>query len=258
MKDYHTTAASTLLSPEELVRYSRQVLVPEVGEEGQKKLKEAKVFVAGFGGLGSISCSYLVAAGVGEVRVVDRDRVELSNLNRQIAHWTTDLGIAKAESGSGKLRRLNPLSSIVALEEEMVADNLARLVGESHILVDATDNIETRRRLNRFAVERSLPFVLGGVKGFQGMVTTFVPGETPCFECIFGHLEAAPDKVGVLGPVPGVIACLQVLEVIKLIIGLGGLLKGRLLLFNGLDMNFREIAVERNPECLCCGSSRER
>jgi adenylyltransferase/sulfurtransferase len=125
-------------------------------------------------------------------------------------------------------------------------------------MIDATDNVETRRVLNRLSVEKGLPFVFGGVKAFQGMITTFVPGETPCFECIFGHMEVGPEKVGVVGPVPGVIASLQVLEVVKMILGLEGLLKGRLLLFSGLDMNFREMAIERNPECCICGSNQER
>jgi molybdopterin/thiamine biosynthesis adenylyltransferase len=244
---------------EELLRYNRQIMIPEIGERGQAIIKNSKVFVAGIGGLGSISCYYLAAAGVGRLRVVDKDRVELSNLNRQIIHWTTNLGDAKADSCRSKLKNLNPYCSVEAIQAEITPENCAGLLGDCEIIVDAMDSMEARRILNSVSVQKRIPYIYGGVHQLDGMASTFIPGETPCLECVFpaqGEASSATPPA-VLGPVPGVIACLQSIEAIKVILGLPGLLAGRLLCFCGSDLTFREFKISRDPECpVCSGLGR--
>ena len=247
-------------SKEELLRYNRQMRIPEFGEQGQEKIKNAKVFVAGIGGLGSISCYYLAAAGVGRLRIVDKDTVDLSNLNRQIIHWTTNLGDAKADSSRSKLRSLNPFCSVEAVQAEITHESCAELVGDCGIIVDAMDNMEARRILNSVSVQKRIPYIYGGVHQLDGMASTFIPGKTPCLECVFpdqGEASSEPPPA-ILGPVPGVIACLQSIEVIKWILGLPGLLTGRLLCFSGSDMTFREFKISRDPDCPVCSGLGQR
>jgi adenylyltransferase/sulfurtransferase len=243
------------LTPEELQRYNRQIIIPEIGVEGQRKLKQSRVFVAGIGGLGSISSYYLTAAGIGNLKIVDKDRVDYSNLNRQIIHWTSDIDEWKSVSGSRKLRSLNPYVSLEAVQAEITEQNCAELVGDCSVIVDAMDNMKTRRILNAVSVARNIPFVYGGVHQLDGLTTTIIPGVTPCLECVFpeNRSESDASPPGILGPVPGVIACIQAIETVKLILGLGGLLAGRLLCFCGSDMTFREFNITRDPECPVCG-----
>jgi adenylyltransferase/sulfurtransferase len=245
---------------EELLRYNRQMMIPEIGERGQEKIRNAKVFVAGIGGLGSISCYYLAAAGVGRLRIVDKDKVELSNLNRQIIHWTTNLGDAKADSSRFKLQNLNPCCSVEAVQAKITRESCAELVGDCGIIVDAMDSMEARRILNSVSVQKRVPYIYGGVHQLDGMASTFIPGETPCLECVFPDQGEASSTTppAILGPVPGVIACLQSIEVIKLILGLPGLLAGRLLYFCGYDMTFRELKISRDPECPVCSVLGQR
>ena len=247
---------STPLSPEEALRYKRQVNLPQIGEEGQKKLQRSRIFLAGLGGLGSISAYYLVAAGVGRLRAVDKDRVELGNLNRQLLHFTGDMGESKAESAKKKLQNLNPHCRIETCHEAISEDNVDTLVGDAHLIVDGTDNIETRKILNRVSIKKRIPFFLGGVDGLTGMATTFIPGETPCFECLFP--EGTPDKgpPGVLGPLPGIIGALQSLAVINFLVGIPhGLLSSRMLYVDGETMNFRMLKMGKNPRCRVCGAN---
>ena len=240
-------------SKEELQRYLRQMIIPGIGTEGQQKLKAARVFLAGLGGLGSISAYYLAAAGIGHLVIVDRDEVQLDNLNRQIIHWTDDIGKAKVHSTS-KLSRLNPLCRVRGTRAEIQEENAMDLVGDCSVIVDATDNLATRKILNRASVMKRIPFIFGGIDGFNGMVTTFIPGETPCLECIFPHLPSQAKRVGVLGPVPGWVASVEALETIKVILGMTeGLLKGRLLILKGAEMNITELKIGRNPDCEVCG-----
>ncbi|MCF8063557.1 MAG: HesA/MoeB/ThiF family protein [Deltaproteobacteria bacterium] len=247
------------LSPGELERYRRQIIIPGIGERGQGRLKAARVCVIGLGGLGSISATYLAAAGIGYLRGVDCDCVEPGNLNRQVLHWTPDLGRPKAESAREKLSALNPEVETETVRLEVTPETVGEAVGGCRLIVDATDNLATRRVLNRFAVEQGIPFVFGGVEGFGGMVLTVVPGDSPCLECLFPARDRSGEReIGVAGPVPGVVASLQALEVIKLILGLGSPLLGRLLLFRGLDMTFRELRVDRNPDCPVCGPARRK
>jgi molybdopterin/thiamine biosynthesis adenylyltransferase len=243
------------LTHEELLRYNRQIIISDIGEEGQQKLKQAKVFVAGIGGLGSISSYYLAAAGIGLLRIIDKDKVDYSNLNRQIIHWTSDINEWKAVSGSRKLRNLNPHCTIEAVQAEITAQNCAELVGDCSIIVDALDNMKTRRFLNALSVAKKIPYVYGGVHQLDGLATTFIPEVTPCLECVFpdDSAELGSSPPGILGPVPGVIACIQSIEATKLILGRGEPLKGRLLYFCGDDMTFREFKILKNPECPICG-----
>lgn len=240
------------LSSDEMLRYARQIIMPSIGEEGQEKIKRAKVFIAGLGGLGSISSYYLAAAGVGCLKIVDRDSVDVSNLNRQILHATQDVDTPKTSSAEAKLRSLNPYVRIEAIQQEINAENITDIVSDCSIIVDATDNMETRKALNIASVKMKIPFIYGGVDGFNGMATTFIPGETPCFQCIFPYETKKRGAPGVIGPAPGVVASLQAMEALKLILGMKGLLAGRLLYFSGVEMTFREIRIERNPDCEIC------
>ncbi len=243
------------LTPEELRRYNRQIIIPEIGEQGQQKLKAAKIMVAGLGGLGSISAYYLAAAGVGHLTLVDKDFVECSNLNRQILHWTQDMGQEKTRSAVWKLQKLNPNCTIRAVQAEITEDNCRDLIGDCDMIVDGMDNMKTRRVLNAACLNYHIPYIYGGVYHMEGVASVFIPGKTPCLECVF---PADPDETetsasGILGPVPGVISCIQSMEAIKLILGLTDLLAGRLLFFCGYDMRFQEFKIDRNPCCCACG-----
>jgi len=176
-------------SAEEMERYSRQMMIPSVGREGQERLRAAKVCIAGAGGLGSVSAYYLAAAGVGRIRIVDRDRVELSNLNRQILHFTGDLCEPNVLSALDKLERLNPYCRVEAVETDINEGNVFELIGGCQVVIDALDNIRTRRALNLASVRSRIPLIYGGVEAFSGMASTFVSGETPCFECLFSHIS---------------------------------------------------------------------
>lgn len=241
------------LTPNEMIRYSRQIRMAEIGSEGQMKLKKARVFLAGLGGLGSVSAYYLAAAGVGHLRIVDKDAVSLDNLNRQILHFTKDIGRAKTASAREKLEALNPECHIEVIQDEIDERSGELLVDGSDLIVDGMDNFRTRRILNRIAVEKGIPFIVGGVDGLSGMVVTVIPGVTPCFECIFPGVDEERE-VAVLGATAGVVASLQVMEAVKVVLGLGKTLSGRLLVFQGSDMTFREITIERNPKCAVCGA----
>jgi molybdopterin/thiamine biosynthesis adenylyltransferase len=241
---------------EELLRYNRQIIIPDIGEEGQKKIKAAKVFIAGIGGLGSISSYYLAAAGIGHLKIVDKDKVDCSNLNRQIIHWTNDIGKWKSDSAVRKLTSLNPGCSIEAVQAEITEHNCMELIGDCSIIVDAMDNMKGRRILNAASVQKGTPYIYGGVHQLDGLASTFIPGKTPCLECVFpdDHAESAQAPPGILGPVPGVISCIQVIETIKIILDLGDLLTDRLLCFCGSDMTFREFKITKDPDCPVCGT----
>ncbi len=243
-------AAAATLTESDLGRYARQL--PLFGESGQEKLKRATVTIAGAGGLGSVSAAYLAVAGVGRLQIIDDDRVERSNLNRQILHWDRDLGKAKAVSFLEKLTQLNPTVEVVVSTQRISAENVAELVGESNAVVDALDNFQTRLILNRFAVGERIPFFHGGVYGFEGQVTTVLPGRSACLRCIFPeeHPVQAPP---VLGATCAVIGGIQATEVVKYLTGVGTLLTNRLLIWDGIDGRVDEFAVERNPACPDCG-----
>ena len=242
-----------MLTTAERDRYQRQIMMDGFGDVGQEKLKQAKVFIAGAGGLGSPVSIYLAVAGVGQIRIVDRDVVELSNLNRQILHWDKDVARGKVESAGDKLRQMNSDIKIETIAENITEDNILELVGDCQLIVDAMDNFPTRYLLNKAALSRNIPFFHGSVHGLDGMASTIIPGETACLRCIFP--EPPPAAIfPVLGVTPGIIGIIQATEVIKYIVGIGELLKNRLLVWDGLITHFGELIVNKDPQCRDCGS----
>ncbi len=237
----------------ENIHYRRQLSMPEIGEKGQACLKQATVMIAGIGGLGSLSAYYMAAAGVGHLKIVDMDRVAGHNLNRQILYTTSDIGKPKTDCAQARLKALNPWCDIEPIAEQIGPDTIDAMVGGCDLIIDGTDTIDTRRLLNHAAVERGIPFIFGGVNGFDGMVATFIPGQFACLACIFPvNTPMASEEIGVIGPAVGVIASLQCVEAVKLLIGKGSDLSGSLLHFHGLGMRFKKIAVDRNPDCPYC------
>ncbi len=233
-------------------RYDRQMGIEGFGREGQEKLKEAKVFISGAGGLSSVISIYLVVAGVGNIRIVDHDVIELSNLNRQILHWHDDIGRKKTTSAKEKLRRMNKEIKLDAIDEKIDEDNVFELVDDYDLIVDGTDNFDTRYLLNKVALEKNIPLFHGAVHGLNGQVTTINPrNRTACLRCIFPIAPPSGD-LPVLGATAGVIGCIQATEVIKYITGNGKLLENRLLLWDGLNSTFNEIQVKRNDRCDSC------
>ncbi len=244
-----------MLTEDEVRRYSRQMALPEFGSSGQLRLAAGRVAVAGLGGLGSIAAYYLTAAGVGYIKIIDRDRVSLDNLNRQILHTTADLDRPKPDSAAEKLGRLNPHCRIEAIQASIGEGNAQDLLAGCDVIVDATDNRATRRLLNGVSLQRGVPFVYGGIEGWNGMVATFIPGRTACFGCLFPH-EAKPrggKPPAVLGPSAGIVASIQCLETLRLLLGIPPQLAGRLLRFSGSSMQFHTLQIDRNPQCPVCG-----
>ena len=233
-------------------RYDRQMLIRGFGEPGQRKLKGSRALVAGCGGLGSPIAAYLAVAGVGSLVIADMDVVDLSNLNRQILHWDSNLGEDKVKSAYGKLAQINPSIEIVPFNGRIDEGNVLELARGCDIILDAMDNFETRYLLNRASLYHKIPMIFGSIWGMEGRVTTLVPGRTPCLQCIF---PAAPPKevFPALGATAGVIGTLQVTEAIKVLLGLGKPLESRLLIYDGEYMEFSEIKIEKNPDCpVCC------
>jgi adenylyltransferase/sulfurtransferase len=242
-----------MLTPNEQERYDRQIMIGEMGQAGQEKLKRSRVVIAGAGGLGSPIAIYLTAAGIGMIRMIDHDQVTLSNLNRQILHWGDDIGRNKVESAGTKLRKLNSAVRIEAISETITEGNVSQLVDGCDLIVDAMDNLPTRYVLNRCAVEKKLPFFHGAVNGFEGRVMTILPGKTACLRCMYRG-QVPQEKVPVIGVTPAVIGSIQATEVIKYLLGIGNLLTNRLLIYDGLNVAFCQFAVNKNPDCDHCGS----
>ena len=238
-----------MLSKQELARYDRQIIMPEWGETGQKRLKNSKVLVAGTGGLGSAVLTYLAVAGVGKIRIIDCDKVELSNLNRQVLYSDNDIGKEKVACAKERLESLNPDIQIEAIGEVITEDNVFDLVAD-YPIVDALDNLPTRYLLNRVAVRRNLPLFHGAVHGLEGRATTIIPGKTPCLRCLYQGV--VPGKIPVVGITPGIIGCIQATEVVKYIVGIGELLINRLTIFDGLSLRLSEVKVKRDPKCTEC------
>jgi molybdopterin/thiamine biosynthesis adenylyltransferase len=238
-----------MFSEREIERYKRQVML--FGEAGQERLKRANIFIAGAGGLGSPVSIYLAVAGVGTITIVDMDVVDQSNLNRQILHFDRDIGKKKTASAEEKLRQLNPDITINAIDATIEESNAANLIAEADGIVDAMDNYPTRYLLNDVAIAKKIPLFHGGIRGFYGQATTIIPGVTPCLKCIFP--KPPPKEVfPVVGVTPGIIGTIQANEVIKYLIGSGGLLTGRLFIWDGMQAHAEEICVERNPACEAC------
>lgn len=239
-----------MLSTDEQERYIRQIMM--IGEDGQERLKQATIFIAGAGGLGSPIGLYLAAAGVGRLILADYDTVDLSNLNRQVLHGTADLGRRKVDSARRKLEAINPEITIETEAVTIDDNNLPELVGDADGIVDAMDNFGTRYLLNRAALQKEIPFFHGGINGFSGQATTIVPGTTACLRCIFPH-PPPQETFPVLGTTAGFIGVVQANEVLRYLLGRGELLTNRLLLWDGERAKVDEIAVEQNPSCSDCG-----
>ena len=241
-----------MLTRNERQRYDRQIMLAGIGEEGQEKLKRAKVFIAGAGGLGCAVSTYLVAAGVGQIRLVDYDRVELSNLNRQVLYWNKDIGRTKVFSATEKLKQLNQEVELEGITEKITEANVHQLVNGFDLIVDALDNLPTRYLLNKTALDKNIPFFHGAVHGFEGRAMTIIPGKSACLWCVYRG-AIGEGKLPVLGVTPAVIGCIQAAEAIKYIVGISALLTDRLLIYDGLNMKFSELKVKKHQNCEQCG-----
>lgn len=250
-------------SREELERYSRHIILKGVGLSGQKKLSASKVLVIGAGGLGAPALMYLAASGVGHLGIADDDKVELSNLQRQIIHKTQNVGMRKTLSAKNTVQGINPNIKVTLYETRITAENIGEIIQDYDFIIDGTDNFAAKFLINDACVLYKKPFCHGGVRGFNGQLMTYVPEQGPCYRCIFddippaGELESC-SQAGVLGTLPGIIGALQALEAQKYITGAGNLLTGRMLIFDGLEMKFREAEFpNRNRLCRVCGEDAD-
>ena len=246
------------MGTEQLQRYSRHFLLAQVGEKGQRKLLRSKVLLIGAGGLGSPTALYLAAAGVGTIGLMDGDVVDITNLQRQVLHTTADIGKPKVESGSRTLRALNPDVKVVAIPERITAENALELISDYDVVVDGSDNFGTRYLVNDACYLAGKPQVHGSIFQFEGMASVFVPNQGPCYRCLYPTppppgLVPSCAEAGVLGVLPGMIGLVQATETIKLLLGLGEPLVGRLLTYDAMGMRFREVRLRRDPGCPLCG-----
>jgi molybdopterin/thiamine biosynthesis adenylyltransferase/rhodanese-related sulfurtransferase len=250
------------LTPEQRDRYSRHLLIPEIGAEGQQKLLDAKVLLLGAGGLGSPTALYLAAAGVGTLGIVDDDVVDLSNLQRQVIHNTERVGVPKVDSAAESIRALNPDVNVVKYQTRIDATNIMEIIAGYDVIVDGVDNFPTRYLLNDASVRLKIPVVSASILGFDGQLSVFKPYEGPCYRCLFREpppAELAPScgANGVLGVLPGTMGLLQATEVVKLVLDIGEPAIGRLLLYDALGATLTEVKVHRDPECPICSRDPE-
>ncbi|MFQ3675453.1 MAG: molybdopterin-synthase adenylyltransferase MoeB [Endomicrobiia bacterium] len=247
------------LTEKQIERYSRQIILPEIGGIGQKKLLNAKVLVIGCGGLGSPCVYYLAAAGIGEIGLVDSDKVELNNLQRQVVHFTQNVGQAKVDSAKEKLLALNPEIQITTYKLRVTSENIMDLIKEYDIIVDGSDNFPTRYLVNDACVISKKPLSHAGILRFDGQAMTIVSGKGPCYRCVFpeppppGTVPSC-QEAGILGVVAGILGIIQATEVLKYILGKGELLIGKLIVFNALEMSFRKLNILRDENCPVCGN----
>ena len=244
---------------EQLQRYQRQMMLPGIGLAGQQKIAESRVFIAGAGGLGSPAGYYLAAAGIGRICMADDDVVELSNLQRQIAHNTERIGMNKTRSAEATFKSLNPDIDYASMQQKITAENVASLIEGYDIVLDCSDNLSTRYLLNDACVLMSKPLVSGAVAGFTGHVTTIIPGQGHCFRCIFEDMDpydkSLDSQPGILGAFAGVIGSIQAMETLKIITGIGETLQNTLLIYDGLKSEFRRVHAARNRDCPACGEN---
>jgi adenylyltransferase/sulfurtransferase len=253
-----STMATAQLNKDEILRYSRHLIMPEVGMDGQLKLKQAKVLCIGAGGLGSPLALYLAAAGVGTIGIVDFDVVDFTNLQRQIIHDTNDVGRPKLTSARETIHDINPFVEVVGYETRLSSENALDIFKDFDVIADGTDNFPTRYLVNDACVLLGKPNVYGSIFRFEGQASVFYAKEGPCYRCLYPEppppgLVPSCAEGGVLGVLPGIVGCIQALETIKLIIGAGDSLIGRLILFDALRMKFRELKLRKNPDCVICG-----
>jgi len=248
------------LTPEQRNRYQRHLLLPEVGEKGQQKLLDAKVLMLGAGGLGSPSALYLAAAGVGNIGIIDMDVVDASNIQRQILHNMDRVGERKVDSAKKTLTAMNPDLNVATYDVRLGADNVLDIIDGYDVIVDGTDNFPTRYLVNDASLLKKIPVVHGSIFRFEGQVTIFDPYNGPCYRCMIPEpppAELAPScaEAGVLGVLPGIVGSIQALETLKIILGIGETLVGRLLAFDALEESFRTFKVRRDPQCPACGEN---
>jgi molybdopterin/thiamine biosynthesis adenylyltransferase len=245
-----------MLTKDDLTRYERQILYPDFGEEGQKRLKQSHVVVVGLGGLGCSASLYLACSGVGHITLIDCDRVELSNLNRQVLHCEEDIGERKPFSAAQKLAKLNSSIEVTPVFKKITERNAKELIKGADLVIDGMDNFQTRFIINKACVAEGTPFIHGSVNGLLGEVTTILPGKTPCLACIFPEVPQRRSTVPVFGVAPALIAILQVTEAIKLLVGFGSLLTGKMLYFNGETMDFTFCNLVKNQDCKVCATKK--
>ena len=248
-----------MLSDDELLRYSRQILLKQIDIDGQLKLKQSRVLIVGLGGLGSPVALYLAAAGVGELHLADFDTVDATNLHRQILHDTTSVGRTKVDSAIERIEALNPLVKVVPLRTALDADSLGPAVAAVDLVLDCTDNFAIREAVNGACVAAGKPLVSGAAIRLEGQLSVFDPrvASSPCYHCLYGRgseAELTCSEAGVAGPLVGLVGSLQALEALKLLAGFGEPLVGRLLLIDALTSRFRELKVKRDPACAVCGT----
>lgn len=248
---------------EQIRRYSRHIILPEVGGKGQKKLLDARILLVGMGGLGSPAAFYLAAAGIGTLGLVDDDTVELSNLQRQIIHSTADLGQQKVKSARQSIESINPDVSVHEYGQRLTSENVMEIISDYDLVLDGTDNFPTRFLLNDACQLAAKTNVYGAVFQFEGQVSVFAPHQGPCYRCLIPEMPppgSVPScqEAGVLGVLPGIIGLFQATEALKLVLGVGKSLAGRLLLFDALSMESYEVKVQRNPDCPACGENASR
>ncbi|MFC5699062.1 molybdopterin-synthase adenylyltransferase MoeB [Pseudomonas sp. GCM10022186] len=248
-----------MLSDQELLRYSRQILLPQIDVDGQLRLKQGRVLIVGLGGLGSPVSLYLAAAGVGELHLADFDSVDLTNLQRQIVHDSSSVGRSKVDSAMARLAALNPEVRLVPVTRALDEDSLAAAVAAVDLVLDCTDNFGTREAVNAACVAAGKPLVSGAAIRLEGQLSVFDPrrDDSPCYHCLYGHgseAELTCSEAGVVGPLVGLVGSLQALEALKLLAGFGEPLVGRLLLVDALGTRFRELRVKRDPACEVCGA----
>ncbi len=245
------------MTEDQIKRYSRHILLPEVGGKGQKKIANAKVFVVGAGGLGSPVALYLAAAGVGTIGIIDGDVVDLSNLQRQVIHHTPDVARPKIQSAREKIAALNPDVTVVAIHDRLTAKNALEVIAGFDLIIDGTDNFPSKFLINDMAVLAQKPLIHGGILRFVGQVLTILPGKSACYRCLFkapppAGLVPSCQEAGVLGALAGIIGTIQATEALKLILGVGQPLTDRLLTYDALTTRFRNVPLRRNPQCPVC------
>ena len=252
-----TTTAVRPLTPYQVQRYSRHIIMPQVGSVGQRKLIDAKALIVGAGGLGSPIAIYLTLAGVGTIGIVDFDTVDVTNLQRQVLHYDSDIGKPKVKSAVETLNAYNPATEVITHEEPLTSENAMDIIGQYDVVINGADNFPARYLVNDAAYLSGKPLVDGSILLFDGMATVFIPG-SGCYRCLFptppppGEVPSCAEA-GVLGMLPGMVGTIQATETVKLILGIGESLSGRLLLIDALDMDFRAVKLRRNPECPLCG-----
>lgn len=256
-----------MLSDANLERYARQVIMPDLGEDGQERLLAARVLIVGAGGLGTPVILYLAAAGIGTISIIDGEHVELSNLNRQITHTTASIGSAKVDQAAQMAQALNPAITITPIQGRLEDGNIDTLLKTHDVVIDCSDNVETRYRIGDGAHRHGIPLVFGGAVRTEGQLSVFQSGvaehkDAPCYRCVFPDMPDAKQapgcsEAGILGPITGVIGSLQALEAVKLITGLGSSVTGKLVLFDGRNGSFMEISTAARPDCQTCGNGHD-